>query len=57
MEQQDLQKAREKAEKKSVWDRGKAAYKREGNIDAVLEHADISDENRMQIAKECSEDV
>lgn len=44
-------------ENESMWNNAKAAYKRDGNFDAVLKRADISDENKIQIAKECSDAV
>ena len=44
-------------ENKSMWENAKKAYKRDGNFDAVLKRVDISDEHRIQIAKECSDGV
>ena len=44
-------------ENESMWNRAKTAYKRDGNFDAVLKRADISEDHRIQIAKECSSDV
>lgn len=41
-------------ENKVMWDNAKNAYKRDGNFNAVLKRADISEENQIQIAKECA---
>lgn len=41
----------------AMWDSAKKAYSRDGNFDAILKRADISDEHRIQIAKECSDGV
>ena len=57
IEQPILQKPVVTPENANLWDRVKTAYKRDGNFDKVLDHAEISDDNRIQIAKECSDDV
>lgn len=36
-----------------LWDSAKAAYKRDGNLDAVLKRVDISQEHQNQIIAEC----
>ena len=36
------------------WAGAKAAYKRDGNLDSVLEKVDISDEHQAQLVKECN---
>lgn len=40
-------------ENAKMWERAKAAYLRDGNLDAVLEKADISDEDQQAIIQEC----
>jgi hypothetical protein len=35
------------------WENAKAAFKRDKNFDAVLKHADISEEHQAQIREEC----
>jgi len=35
------------------WNNAKTAYKRDGNFDKVLERADISQENQIEMAKQC----
>lgn len=42
-------------EKATMWANAKAAYKRDGNLNAVLERADISEEHQLQIAQECAD--
>jgi hypothetical protein len=44
-------------ENDAMWNNAKAAYKRDGNFDAVFKRADISKENQDKIAQECSADV
>ena len=39
----------------SGWEQAKAAYIRDGNLDAVLARADMSEEHKRQIARECAE--
>jgi hypothetical protein len=41
-------------EKSVMWENAKAAYKRDGNFDAVLSRADISEENQQAIINECA---
>jgi hypothetical protein len=36
-----------------AWERAKAAYKRDGNLDAVLARADMSEEHQAQLIAEC----
>jgi hypothetical protein len=51
------------AEKKAVltpanaklWENAKDAYKRDGNLDKVLERVSISEEHQEQLKKECAE--
>jgi hypothetical protein len=38
---------------KTAWENAKAAYKRDGNLNAVLEKIDISQEHQDQIVTEC----
>lgn len=40
---------------KKMWDRAKAAYIRDGNLNAVLEKADISEEDQQAIMQECQD--
>ena len=35
------------------WDNAKAAFKRDGNLDAVLKRMDMSDENKIKLIREC----
>jgi hypothetical protein len=35
------------------WESAKAAFKRDGNLNAVLEHVDMSEEHQAQIKAEC----
>ena len=44
-------------ENEKMWNNAKAAYKRDGNFNAVFERADISQENQALIIQECSENV
>ena len=44
-------------ENKELWTNAKNAYKRDGNFDAVLKRADISQDDQLAIDKECSENV
>lgn len=37
-----------------AWNNAKAAYKRDGNLDAVLKLADMSEEDRAQLIAECT---
>jgi len=37
-----------------AWGRAIAAYKRDGNLDAVLEHVDISEDNQALIVDACN---
>jgi hypothetical protein len=37
-----------------AWENAKAAYKRDGNLDAVLSRADMSDEHQAQLIAECT---
>jgi hypothetical protein len=37
-----------------AWERAKSAYKRDGNLNSVLEKVDISDEHQAQLIKECN---
>jgi hypothetical protein len=36
-----------------AWANAKAAYKRDGNLKAVLERADMSEEHQAQLIAEC----
>jgi hypothetical protein len=36
-----------------AWENAKAAYKRDGNLDAVLARADMSEEHQKQLIAEC----
>ena len=40
-------------EKTQAWNNAKAAFKRDGNLDAVLARMDISPEHRRQLEQEC----
>lgn len=40
-------------ENKELWERAKAAFKRDGNLDAVTKNAIISEENIIKIYEEC----
>ena len=37
-----------------AWERAKAAYTRDGNLDAVLARAEMSDEHQQQLIAECT---
>ena len=37
------------------WEQAKAAFRRDGNLDAVLARAEVSDEHRAQLIAECQE--
>jgi len=37
------------------WEAAKAAFRRDGNLEAVLSKADISDEHQRQLMEECAE--
>jgi hypothetical protein len=37
-----------------AWENAKAAYKRDGNLDAVLARADMSEEHEAQLIAECT---
>lgn len=37
-----------------AWENAKAAYRRDGNLDAVLARADISEEHKEQLIAECA---
>lgn len=39
---------------KNAWDRALVAYKRDGNLDAVLAHMDISEENKALIIEQAN---
>lgn len=41
-------------EQKKGWENAKAAYKRDGNLDAVLERVDMTDEHQDQLIAECT---
>lgn len=41
-------------DKSNMWESAKAAYLRDGNLDAVLARADMSPEHQKQIAAECA---
>ena len=36
------------------WENAKAAYKRDGNLSAVLARVDISEEDQAQLIRECT---
>lgn len=36
------------------WNRAKQAFKRDGNLKAVLQHVDISEENQQRLIDECA---
>lgn len=40
-----------------AWQNAKAAYLRDGNLDAVLARASMSDEDQQQLIKECGDGV
>jgi hypothetical protein len=40
--------------KTKAWANAKAAYMRDGNLDAVLARADMSEEHQAQLVKECN---
>jgi hypothetical protein len=40
-------------EQTAAWENAKNAYKRDGNLDAVLARVDISDEHQAQLVAEC----
>lgn len=40
---------------KGMWENAKAAFKRDGNLKAVLERVLMSDEHQMQLMEECKE--
>ena len=44
-------------ENKPKWDQAKAAYLRDGDFNAVLSRADISQENQAQIIRECANET
>lgn len=37
-----------------AWENAKAAYRRDGNLDAVLSRADMSEENQKKLIAECA---
>lgn len=39
---------------KKAWDNAKAAYKRDGSLDAVLARADMSEDDQAQLIAECT---
>lgn len=43
-----------KPEMVKAWENAKAAYKRDGNLDAILARADMSEEHQAQLIAECS---
>lgn len=40
-----------------AWDNAKVAYKRDGNLDKVLERMSMSDENKQKLIAECQDAV
>lgn len=42
---------------KKTWDRAKAAFLKDGNLDAVIKHMFISDENKDKIIEECRNEM
>lgn len=42
-------------DKTQVWNNAKAAFKRDGSLDAVMSRMDISEAHRQQLIKECSQ--
>lgn len=40
---------------KNVWENAKQAYKRDGNLDKVKQRLALSQDNEMQLVKECAE--
>ena len=42
-------------ENQTLWNNAKNAYQRDGNFNAVLERADMSQENQEKMKKECNE--
>lgn len=42
-------------EMKKMWDAAKAAYKRDGNLNAILEKVAMSDQHQEQLKAECAE--
>jgi hypothetical protein len=42
---------------KDIWERAKNSYKMNGNFDAILQHANISEENKSLIEEECNNEV
>jgi hypothetical protein len=40
-------------EAKKAWENAKAAFKRDGNLNAVLEHVDVSEEHQAKLKAEC----
>ncbi|OAI84913.1 hypothetical protein [Pseudomonas putida] len=43
-------------EKTKQWENAKDAYRRDGNLDAVLSRVSISDEHQQQLIQECSDE-
>ncbi|MDE9592539.1 hypothetical protein VC855_03810 [Citrobacter freundii] len=41
-------------DKTQAWNNAKAAFKRDGNLTAVMSRMDISEAHRQQLIKECS---
>lgn len=52
-----LQKQEVTPDNAKLWKGACAAYKRDGNFNAVLERADISEANKQAIISECSDNV
>lgn len=44
-------------ENKAAWNNAKAAYKRDGNLVAVLQRMDMSKENQTKLMEECESEV
>lgn len=44
-------------DKAKAWENAKAAFLRDGNLDAILSRVSISDEHQQQLMKECQENV
>lgn len=52
-----MQKKAVTPDNKKMWENAKAAYKRDGNFDKVLEKADISEENQSKIIAELADKI
>lgn len=44
-------------ENAKAWEGAKAAYKRDGSLDAVLKRMDMSEENKAKLIEECANEV